>query len=513
MVSRLARLMAKPLPFKRKNNMTKNDIRQFAVEISRLGSARVNGAYQALYSEAPTNMKDAAERLANSVVFGSVTMHEIRCSTPIQGGLPVHSPSYVPSETPAVKALEATLNASHKTALDAHAKATIAQRGFDELVVRIQTLADMVASADDNLGKLGRSLNKQMSEIKGEVDPVALQNQVAKAVADTFVPFKQAATVEAMTVVADLAGVYVTETKSVREVFGVDVRNAKGDIVNVDIWNHPNAPVLDPNFIWTAPILKHLLLSQDTSEHLWFGGEKGTGKSETARQFAARTGRNYVRINFHKYTSAEDYLGAVGLVNGETVFQPKDFLMAYTCPSTVILLDEVTNADAGELAPLNGFLEPNSAVSYGGAVRRKANGVLVFAADNTFGNGDDSGRYVGTRPQNSALIDRFSRVVSFTYLPMRDEIDAVVRHTGCTEEVARHVLKAIHVARSKVTSGDIVDAPSIRSVVGFIRALAMLSVEEAWQCTVVNRQPAESHAALASVYAACIDPTYIHDHS
>jgi len=493
--------------------MTKNDIQKFAIEISRLGSARVNGAYQALYSEVPTDMKTAIERLANSVVFGSVTMHEIRCSTPIQGGLPVHSPSYDLPETPAVKALEATLNASHKTALDAHSLAMSATKGLTALANRVNGVSDAAIEVDNKLVKLERSINQKLGEVKGEVDPDALQLQVAKAVADAFVPFKQAATVEAMTVVADLAGVYVTETKSVREVFGVDVRNAKGDIVNVDIWNHPNAPVLDPNFIWTAPILKHLLLSQDTSEHLWFAGEKGAGKSETARQFAARTGRNYVRINFHKYTSAEDYLGAVGLVNGETVFQPKDFLMAYTAPSTVILLDEISNADAGELAPLNGFLEPNSAVSYGGAVRRKANGVLVFAADNTFGNGDDSGRYVGTRPQNSALIDRFSRIVSFTYLPMRDEIDAVVRHTGCTEEVARHVLKAIHVARSKVTSGDIVDAPSIRSVVGFIRALAMLSVEEAWQCTVVNRQPAESHAALASVYAACIDPTYIHDHS
>jgi MoxR-like ATPase len=398
------------------------------------------------------------------------------------------------------------------TALEAHTLAKTAKINVEQLANRVTAVADMSIEVDTKLTKLERSLNQKLGEVRGEVDPVALQNQVAKAVADTFAPFKQAATVEVMTDVADIAGVYVTECKSVREVFGVDVRNAKGDIVGVDIWNHPNAPAIDPNFIWTEPILKHLLLSQGTGEHLWFGGEKGTGKSETARQFAARTGRNYVRINFHKYTSAEDYLGAVGLVNGATVFQPKDFLMAYTCPSTVILLDEVTNADAGELAPLNGLLEPNSAVSYGGAVRRKANGVMVFAADNTFGNGDDSGRYTGTRPMNSALVDRFARVITFEYLPLAKEVEEVVRHTGCSEELARHVLKAIHVARSKVTTGDIVDAPSIRSVISFIRALAMLSVKDAWQSAVVSRQPAESHAALASVFTACIDPTYINDH-
>jgi hypothetical protein len=62
------------------------------------------------------------------------------------------------------------------------------------------------------LTKLERSLNKKLGEVRGEVDPVDLQNQVAKAVADTFAPFKQAVTTEVMTDVADLAGVYVTES-------------------------------------------------------------------------------------------------------------------------------------------------------------------------------------------------------------------------------------------------------------------------------------------------------------
>lgn len=481
------------------------DIKKIAVEISRLGSATIKGAHLSHFGANGSDIGDMATNLAGAVVRGAISMAVIKAATP----MPTSSPLSGGSTDPAVKAMEATTNRAMDAALEAHQLAINTKQGLTDLANRVSKVADMSMEVDTKLVKLERSLNQKFGEVKGEVDPVDLQNQVAKAVADTFAPFKQAVTAEVMTDVADLAGVYVTEVKSAQDVFGVDVRDAKGNTVNVDIWNHPNAPAIDPNFIWTESILKQLLLSQSTGEHLWFGGEKGTGKSETARQFAARTGRNYVRINFHKYTSAEDYLGAVGLVNGATVFQPKDFLMAYTCPSTVILLDEVTNADAGELAPLNGFLEPNSAVSYGGAVRRKANGVLVFAADNTLGNGDDSGRYAGTRTMNSALIDRFARVVRFEYLPMKQEVEAVVRHTNCTDEVARHVLKAIHVARSKVTTGDIVDSPSIRSVVSFIRALKMLSVEDAWSCAVVSRQPTESHAALASVYAACIDVDYI----
>lgn len=484
---------------------TKNEIKSLAVDISRLGSHIVRGAHFKFYGAIPSDMKVAVEKLAHSVAFGTFSIADIKAAPPYF----IADADAAPADTPAVKALEATVGRSMNTALEANNLAINTKQGLTDLANRVSTVADLAIGIDDKVNKLEKSLTKELGKVRGEVDPDALQLQVAKAVADTFAPFKQTATIEVMTDVADLAGIYVTETKSAQDVFGVDVRDAKGNTVNVDIWNHPSAPAIDPNFIWTTPILKQLLLSQDTGEHLWFGGEKGTGKSETARQFAARTGRNYVRINFHKYTTAEDYLGAVGLVNGATVFQPKDFLMAYTCPSTVILLDEVTNADAGELAPLNGFLEPNSAVSYGGAVRRKANGVLVFAADNTFGNGDDSGRYTGTRPMNSALVDRFARVVRFEYLPMHQEVEAVVRHTKCSEDLARHVLKAIHVARSKVTTGDIVDSPSIRSVVSFIRALKMLSVEDAWSCAVVSRQPTESHAALASVYAACIDVDYI----
>ena len=488
---------------------TANDIQKTAIEISRLGSGIVRSAHMAHFGSNSATMGKMATNLAEEVARGAISMAQIKAAKPLPTTVP--NPAHSGSSDSAINALQATVNRAMDTALDANALSKTNNTGLTDLATRVSTVADMTIEVADNLIKLDRSITKKLGEVKGEVDPVALQNQVAKAVADTFAPFKQAATPELMTEVADIAGVYVTESKPAVDVFGVDVRDVLGNHVNVDIWNHPNAPAIDPNFIWTAPILRQLILSQSTGEHLWFGGEKGTGKSETARQFAAYTGRNYVRVNFHKYTTAEDYLGAVGLVDGATVFQPKDFLMAYTCPSTVILLDEVTNADAGELAPLNGFLEPNSAVSFGGAVRRKANGVLVFAADNTFGNGDDSGRYVGTRPQNSALVDRFARIVQFEYLPMNKEVEAVVRHTGCTEELARHVLKAINVARSKVTTGDIVDAPSIRSVIAFIRALPMLNVEDAWNCAVVKRQPSESHAALASVYAACIDPVFITD--
>jgi len=350
----------------------------------------------------------------------------------------------------------------------------------------------------------------QAANSKPPVDADEVARAVAREVAGAFAPFKQAVIdAQAQAVVAQAVSAIVVESKPVREVFGIDVNDSKGRPLMVDLWNAQDAPAIDPNFVWTESILRHLILAQRTGENLWFGGHKGTGKSETARQFAAYTGRSFTRINFHKFTTTEDYVGAIGLDNGETVFKQGDFLRAFTSPSTVVLLDEVTNADAGELATLNGFLEPNSAVTYGGAVRRRAAGVLVFAADNTLGSGDESGRYAGTRTMNSSLVDRFARVIHFDYLPLSQEVDAVMRHTGCAKQLAEHILASIRMARAKVDTGDVVDAPSIRSVIAFIRALDVLSIDDAWATTVAARQPSESAAALEAIRKATLNPALI----
>jgi MoxR-like ATPase len=370
-----------------------------------------------------------------------------------------------------------------------------------------RALDGSVASIAGDLSNMRLTLDQlAKTQATSLVDDTKVAADVASAVAKAFAPFKQAVIdAGAQQAVASTVASTIVDRKTALSVFGVNVFDAKGLEVYVDIWNAPDAPAIDPNFVWTESILKHLLLSQQTGENVWFGGEKGTGKSETAKQFAARTGRSFTRINFHKYTTAEDYAGAVGLENGATVFKRGAFLTAFTTPSTVVLLDEISNCDAGELATLNGFLEPNSAVNYGGQVHRRAQGVLVFAADNTLTNGDASGRYSGTRQMNSSLADRFARVIKFEFLSRDREVEALVRHTGCHQALACHVVDAITAARAKVESGDIIDAPSIRSALAFIRSLNILTVDEAWESAITSRQPAESRAALDVIRAAYIN--------
>lgn len=434
---------------------------------------------------APSNLTTKLDRvswLAEQIDSGNLTLAQVLNATPVVAGTSVDT-----------AALEAVANRAHAYAL----QGLDATRALDGSVAAIAGDVSNIRITLDQLAKV---------QAASMVDDTKVASDVASAIAKAFAPFKQAVIdAGAQDVIASATAATVVDRKSVLDVFGVEVLDAYGNPVMVDIWNAPDAPSVDPHFVWSEEILRYLLLAQNTGANLWFGGEKSTGKSETARNFAGRTGRSFTRINFHKYTTTEDYVGSVGLENGATVFKRGAFLTAFTSPSTVILLDEISNCDAGELAPLNGFLEPNSAVNFGGQPQRRAQGVLVFAADNTLTNGDATGRYTGTRQMNSSLADRFSHVVQFEFLPRDLEVEALVRHTNCHQALACHVIDAIRAARAKVDSGDIIDAPSFRSALSFVRSLSIVSVDQAWQSAITARQPAESRAALDAIKAAYIN--------
>lgn len=475
-----------------------------------------------------TDKASACERLATAIALGRATFADVAFSAGVKGALPsvwggsapvapaapvgaslVADLTALKAEVDRVKDL-GQLHQSRLMGLDDGIKGVAVEldKNRSALAAGILKVSDAVTALDKKADAQAAALRAQVADIR--IDDAAVAVQVSAAVAAAFKPFAAAvADAGAEAVVGSMVAATVVRRDTCAAVFGIEVRDMKGNEVMVDVWDHPAAPAVDDNFIWSADTLRHLLLSQDTGENLWFGGEKGTGKSETARQFAARTGRAFTRLNFTKHTGVEDFIGATGLVAGETVFEPKGFLMAYTCPSSVILLDEVTNADPAELAVLNGLLEPNAAVTIGGSVWRRAAGVLCFAADNTLTNGDQSGRYAGTRAMNSALADRFSRIIHFAFMAEDQEVEAVVRHTGCNEVLVRHVVQAVNICRSKVETGDIIDAPSIRSVCAFIRAVQRMLVPDAWASAVAARQPAESAAGLAAVYAATINEALI----
>lgn len=392
-------------------------------------------------------------------------------------------------------------------AVDAKAESTMALRQTDAVATEQATLRDAITTLTDKV-------EQATAAPAITIDQAAVNAAVAAQVDAAFGAFKSIIVAAgAQAEAADTAfALSACQIMDAEDAFAVRVTDAKGKVMALTHWHRADAPAVDPCFIWTANTLRHLLLASSASSTLanvWLGGEKGAGKSETARQFAARTGRAFTRINFQRFTTVEDFLGATGLQQGSTAFEPGPFLKAYSTPGSVILLDEITNADPGVLNALNGFLEPGAAVTFGGTVWTKAPGVLILAADNTLGNGDQSGRYAGTRAQGAPLMNRFGQIVHMTFLPRQVETEAVVKRTGCSTKLANYVLDAISVARAKVQTGEIIDAPSIRNVMAFIESLQVLPVRDAWNTTIAAAQPAESAVALQSVYESCISEATI----
>lgn len=451
----------------------------------------------------------AVGMLAAAINNGRITLADVRGVTPLNHPAnTVHPDAF----DVALRPVAQVADNAQSVALDALNKARGLESNMHTGFNGVSTALADLRTAVETTAKVQDALDADLQAFmrKPLVDDAKVAQAVTDAVAAAFKPFNAAVVAAgAQAAVGSMVSVSRTGCETALDVFGVSVTTAAGNELWVSLFDDSSAPAVDPCFVWSKPILQHLLLSQSTGENLWFGGEKGTGKSETVRQFAARTGRGYCRINFNKFTTAEDFVGSVGLENGATVFKMGDFLRAFTTPATLILLDEITNADPAVLAVLNGFLESNSAVNYGGQAWRRAPDVLVFAADNTLTNGDESGRYAGTRTMNSALADRFARLVQFKHMPLATEVEAVVLHTGCKPALADHVLRAVHACRAKVESGDIVDAPSIRSVMAFVRSVAVLGVDEAWAASIGHRQPSESATAIESIKAAYIDPVFI----
>jgi MoxR-like ATPase len=479
---------------------------QITLKILSMGTGKILGAFRwALpHDSIPPSNPNAfcARALAKLVTEGVITLDDIQAA-------PAHVPTPVATAAadPArLDAIAAVANRSEEIALEVKGQALNAERVARDAVSVANNVHEMAKKSLIGMSERIDAFTQQTVT----VDAGAVEMAVGKLIAKEFESFKRiVADFEVESIVADASAVHVIDRKSTLEVFGIPITYRDGSDVMVDIYNHPAAPSIDPHWVWSEKILRAILGVQGTHDNLFFGGAKGTGKSQTAEQFAAYTGRAYVRYQFTKYTTAMDFMGGKGMTEGSTVFEKGAVLAGLTSPSTIVLLDELSMTDAGELAILNGFLEPNPVISYGGQVHRRAKGVLVFGADNTLTSGDESGLYGGTRRLNTATAERFASVIKFEHMPLAMEVDIVCRRTGCSKPLATHVVKALNAFRAKVDTGDIIDAPSIRQTMYFIKNLKLMTVDEAWAAAIGNRQPSESAVAVAAIKSACISMDFI----
>jgi len=376
-------------------------------------------------------------------------------------------------------------------------------------------ILDSIRNTNDNIVDVNKRLESAVNQLSRDIQTanntpvIDASTAVADAVDKAFGKFRKLVEDNgAEQIVADAIGVRVIAQKTALEVFGVDIRDDSGNPWLVNVFNHPEAPAVDNSYIWPEEALRYALIVQSQSlldesaipPNVWLAGDRGTGKTQFAIQFAARTGSQLVRINFDRHLERLDFIGSKGLENGQTVWQDGTFLKGFKQTGTVILLDEIGFANPANVSNLQALLEPNATVTYDGFAHRRATGVVVFGADNSTGNRDDSGRFKGVQEQNSALLDRFAYTTIFDFLPPNIESGLIQRRTGVSSQLADNIVRVLNVARAETKTGEIIDAPSLRQAFALATAIkAGVKPETAWISAIVNKSPSESRTALDAI--------------
>jgi cobaltochelatase CobS subunit len=208
---------------------------------------------------------------------------------------------------------------------------------------------------------------------------------------------------------------------------------SKSDSLNFEVpvfdWahDHPEVPILDPNYIFNPESLATFLYALVTNKNTWLHGHTGTGKTTFVEQVAARLKWPVIRVNLDNDIERSDFLGQTQLVTSaagttESRFVEGVLPRAMQSPC-IFLIDEMDFGKSGIMYVLQRALEAKGLLmtEEGGKLIQPHPLFRIAATANTRGQGDELGCYPGARTQSNALLDRFTVWINVDYMSERDE--------------------------------------------------------------------------------------------
>jgi MoxR-like ATPase len=162
----------------------------------------------------------------------------------------------------------------------------------------------------------------------------------------------------------------------------------------------------------------HNLLSQIVGSQNFFPvfitGLSGNGKTMMVEQVCADLKRKLIRINVTIETDEDDLIGGFRLKDGDTVWHYGPVVEAMR-EGAVLLLDEVDLA-SNRIMCLQPVLEGNPLyIKKMNEVVTPAPGFTIIATANTKGQGDETGKFIGTNFLNEAFLERFAITLEQKY--------------------------------------------------------------------------------------------------
>ncbi|MBN9348264.1 MAG: AAA family ATPase [Devosia sp.] len=300
----------------------------------------------------------------------------------------------------------------------------------------------------------------------------------------------------------------VTGAKTMAEAGVPNLGGARMDATKLPTYDTPDAPTIDPHYNWhpqTAVILSVFRRGQPV-----FGyGPAGTGKTEFAKQVAARWGRRFVRISCDDQTEAQTLVGmTVPDKDGGVKWQDGQLTAAIRVPGAVILIDEPSVARPGALFVLQAVMDSDKKIHIAetGEVVHVAPDVIIMLADNTNGTGDTTGQYEATRRLNRATLDRPDAVIRFDYMTPVEETNVIAAKTGLKKQAAALLARFGALTRAKADEGKLAHPVGLRRLLAMAAMLADgVDPTTAFQTAVVEGAPYDDKEPLRQFWTADVD--------
>ena len=282
------------------------------------------------------------------------------------------------------------------------------------------------------------------------------------------------------------------------------------DSIMLEICDSIDAPVVDDDYVWNVSALAQLAAQNVAGLNAWIYGPAGTGKTEGAKQYAARLGRPFVRIAIERTTEPSELIGQeMPAKGGGMKWHDGKLTRAFRIPHCVILIDEPTLLRSGTLAVLQTALDMRELYLSTGETVRAAEGVFIIAADNTAGCGDDTGRYVDTAPVNAAFLDRFALKTPFDFIPVTQEARMLTARTGVHDAVARIMVDYASLTRRDADAGKLTMGVTTRRLLAWARCVrAGVNSVEAFQGAVITGAAPEDREVLAMLAAQSLTSSH-----
>ena len=242
---------------------------------------------------------------------------------------------------------------------------------------------------------------------------------------------------------------------------------------------------------------------------LYITGLSGNGKTTMVEQACAKNNRELVRANITAETDEDDLLGGFRLHNGSTVFVYGPVIEAMK-RGAVLLLDEVDLA-SDRIMCLQPVLEGKGIfLKKVSEFVKPAPGFMVVATANTKGDGNGDDRFVGTRIQNEAFLDRFGFTYEQEYAPRTVETRILIRQMverNCRDDdFANYLTRWAETIRKGFAEGALDKIVSTRRLVDIVRGYSIFKDKEKSIKLALARFDRDTQEAFWNLYTK-IDPT------